>query len=93
MAHKPFHGRATHGIVDAIRELQVQNEIDAKRGRALGSWDSLINHLVGRPVHEKMEISYARLNSQYAAAVMLKTSLLEFMIIQMKQSAIKHQLI
>ena len=33
---------------------------------------SLINHLVGRPVHDNMEISYARLNGQYAAAVMLQ---------------------
>ena len=33
---------------------------------------SLINHLVGRPVHDQMEINYARLNGQYAASVMLR---------------------
>ena len=74
VAHKPFpSGRATHGIVDAIRELQMHNEIDANEVVRLETRvPSLINHLVGRPVHDKMEISYARLNGQYAAAVMLQ---------------------
>ena len=74
VAHKPFpSGRATHGIVDAIREIQAEHEIDADAVvRLEARVPSLINHLVGRPVHDNMEISYARLNGQYAAAVMLK---------------------
>ena len=74
VAHKPFpSGRATHGIVDAIREIQAEHEIDVDAVvRLEARVPSLINHLVGRPVHDNMEISYARLNGQYAAAVMLQ---------------------
>lgn len=74
VAHKPFpSGRATHGIVDAIQELQREHVIDAGAIDHLEARvPSLINHLVGRPVHEEMEINYARLNGQYAAAVMLR---------------------
>ena len=74
VAHKPFpSGRATHGIVDAIREIQVDNEIDPEGVTSIEARvPSLINHLVGRPVRDDMEISYARLNGQYAAAVMLQ---------------------
>lgn len=73
VAHKPFpSGRATHGIVDAIQELQKEAKIDATAiTRVEARVPSLTNHLVGRPVHDAMEINYARLNGQYAAAVML----------------------
>jgi 2-methylcitrate dehydratase PrpD len=74
VAHKPFpSGRATHGIVDAIQELQREHDIlTADIERVEARVPSLINHLVGRPVHDKMEVNYARLNGQYAAAVMLR---------------------
>jgi 2-methylcitrate dehydratase PrpD len=73
VAHKPFpSGRATHGIVDAIQELQKDAEINAAAiTKVEARVPSLTNHLVGRPVHDAMEINYARLNGQYAAAVML----------------------
>ena len=38
---------------------------------------SLTHHLVGRPIHDAMEISYARLNGQYAAAIMLKKNFID----------------
>jgi aconitate decarboxylase len=74
VAHKPFpSGRATHGIVDAIQELQREHDIEAAAiERVEARVPSLINHLVGRPVHDQMEINYARLNGQYAASVMLR---------------------
>jgi aconitate decarboxylase len=73
VAHKPFpSGRATHGIVDAIQELRREHAIDAGAvARVEARVPSLTNHLVGRPVHDAMEINYARLNGRYAAAVML----------------------
>ena len=73
VAHKPFpSGRATHGIVDAIQELRNENEIDAAAVEKVeAKVPSLTNHLIGRPVHDAMEINYARLNGQYAASVML----------------------
>tara|TARA_Y100000588_G_scaffold393443_1_gene509476 strand:- start:6348 stop:7184 length:837 start_codon:yes stop_codon:yes gene_type:complete len=74
VAHKPYpSGRATHGIVDAIRELQAECDIDFNGILSVEARvPSLINHLVGRPVKDDMEISYARLNGRYAAAVMLR---------------------
>ncbi len=73
VAHKPFpSGRATHGIVDAIQKLRREHGIEAGAvDKVVARVPSLTNHLVGRPVHDAMEINYARLNGQYAAAVML----------------------
>ena len=74
VAHKPFpSGRATHGIVDAIQELEREHDIDAAAiERVEARIPPLTHHLIGRPVHDAMEISYARLNGQYAASVMLR---------------------
>ena len=74
VAHKPFpSGRATHGIVDAIQELQGSNTINVDQIESVRAMvPSLTHHLVGRPIHDAMEISYARLNGQYAAAIMLQ---------------------
>lgn len=74
VAHKPFpSGRATHGIVDAIKEIQAQNKFDVEKITSIeAKVPSLTHHLVGRPVHDLMEISYARLNGQYAASIMLQ---------------------
>ena len=74
VAHKPFpSGRATHGIVNAIQEIQNLytinvDQIDSVEAKV----PSLTHHLVGRPIHDAMEISYARLNGQYAASIMLQ---------------------
>ena len=52
--------------------LQRENEIDAAAiVKVEARVPSLTNHLIGRPVHDVMEINYARLNGQYAASVML----------------------
>jgi aconitate decarboxylase len=74
VAHKPFpSGRATHGIVDAIKEIQAQNKFDVEKITSVeAKVPSLTHHLVGRPIHDLMEISYARLNGQYAASIMLQ---------------------
>ena len=79
VAHKPFpSGRATHGIVDAIQELQGPNTINVDQIESVRAMvPSLTHHLVGRPIHDAMEISYARLNGQYAAAIMLQKNFID----------------
>ena len=74
VAHKPFpSGRATHGIVNAIQEIQNLNTINVDQIDSVeAKVPSLTHHLVGRPIHDAMEISYARLNGQYAASIMLQ---------------------
>lgn len=74
VAHKPFpSGRATHGIVNAIQEIQNSNTINVDQIDSVeAKVPSLTHHLVGRPIHDAMEISYARLNGQYAASIMLQ---------------------
>ena len=79
VAHKPFpSGRATHGIVDAIQELQGSNTINVDQIESVRAMvPSLTHHLVGRPINDAMEISYARLNGQYAAAIMLQKNFID----------------
>ena len=74
VAHKPFpSGRATHGIVNAIQEIQDSNTINVDQIESVeAKVPSLTHHLVGRPIHDAMEISYARLNGQFAASIMLQ---------------------
>jgi 2-methylcitrate dehydratase PrpD len=74
VAHKPFpSGRATHGIVNAIQEIQNSNTINVDQIDSVeAKVPSLTHHLVGRPIHDAMEISYARLNGQFAASIMLQ---------------------
>jgi 2-methylcitrate dehydratase PrpD len=74
VAHKPFpSGRATHGIVNAIQEIQNLNTINVDQIDSVeAKVPSLTHHLVGRPIHDAMEISYARLNGQFAASIMLQ---------------------
>ena len=74
VAHKPFpSGRATHGIVNAIQEIQNSNTINVDQIESVeAKVPSLTHHLVGRPIHDAMEISYARLNGQFAASIMLQ---------------------
>ena len=73
VALKPFpSGRATHGLVDAVQILRERHDIRPEAvERIVGRVPSLTHHLIGRPVHGDMEINYARLNGQYACAVML----------------------
>ena len=74
VAHKPFpSGRATHGIITGIQELQRGPGVAAGSVvRVEARVPPLTHHLIGRPVHEAMQINYARLNGQYAGAVMLR---------------------
>ena len=74
VALKPYpSGRATHGLVDAIADLRTAHAIEPGAvDRIEARVPPLTHHLVGRPVHGDMDINYARLNGQYAAAVMLR---------------------
>ena len=73
VAHKPFpSGRATHGIIDAILDIRTRHDCPVRDvARVEARIPQLTNHLIGRPVRDDMEINYARLNGQYAAAVTL----------------------
>ena len=73
IAHKPFpSGRATHGIVDACLALRREYSVDeSKVSRVTARVPPLINHLVGRPVTDNMDINYARLCACFAAARVL----------------------
>lgn len=73
VAHKPFpSGRATHGIMDALRELQAEHgfaggDVLAVEARV----PPLTHHLIGRPPRQGMTQNYARLCGSYAAARLL----------------------
>ena len=71
MAHKPFpSGRATHGVVDAALLLRKEHELSADNVEsATLTMPSLTKHLVGRPVHDAMDVNYARLCSPYVVAL------------------------
>jgi aconitate decarboxylase len=70
LSHKPFpSGRATHGIVDGL--LDLRRRIGFAAGdveRVTASVPPLVRHLVGRPVVDPPEISYARLCAGYVGA-------------------------
>lgn len=70
LAHKPFpSGRATHGIVDAVLTLQRAHRFGAGEiERIAARIPPLVNHLVGRPPHDAMEVNYARLCAAYVSA-------------------------
>ena len=73
MAHKPFpSGRATHGIVDGCMTLRRTHDISPEAiTRVSARVPPLIHHLVGRPSLVDMDINYARLCAQFAAARIL----------------------
>lgn len=73
VAHKPFpSGRATHGVVDAMMELQAEHGFAAGDvEHVLARVPSLTHHLVGRPVADDMIANYARLCVRYVAARIL----------------------
>ncbi len=73
VAHKPFpSGRATHGVVDAVMELQAEHGFEAGDVEHVEARvPALTNHLVGRPVADDMIPNYARLCVRYVAARLL----------------------
>ena len=73
VALKPWpSGRATHGIVEAVAHLRDAHAIAPEAVERIDARvPPLTHHLVGRPVNGAMDINYARLNGQYACAVML----------------------
>lgn len=73
VAHKPFpSGRATHGIMDALRELAAEHGFAGAEVEAVSaSVPPLINHLIGRPPKPGMTQNYARLCGAYASARLL----------------------
>ena len=73
VAHKPFpSGRATHGIMDALRELVAEHGFPGGDVASVAaSVPPLIHHLIGRPPQSGMTQNYARLCGAYAAARLL----------------------
>ncbi len=75
VAHKPFpSGRATHGIMDALRELTAEHGFaGADVVSVSADVPPLIHHLIGRPPMSGMTQNYARLCGAYASARLLLT--------------------
>lgn len=75
VSHKPFPtGRAGHGTVDGLQELQTKHGFRAEQiKQILVSATPLINRLVGRPIKPDMDVSYAKLCNGYIAATALLT--------------------
>src|SRR5690606_764426 len=75
VAHKPFPcGRATHGVLDGVLALLrehgfVPDEVERIECRV----PPLTHRLVGRPAHEGMAVSYARLCAPYVIACALQS--------------------
>ena len=70
VAHKPFpSGRATHGMVDALLQLQQEHGFTADAVESVQvDVPPLTHRLIGRPVRQDMAVGYARLCGQYACA-------------------------
>ena len=79
VSHKPFpSGRATHAVVDACLALRERLDLAAGSRDPAGAGSlvervavrapPLVQHLVGRPVTDGMDVSYARLCCRYVAA-------------------------
>jgi len=75
VAHKPFpSGRATHGILDALRELREEHGFAAADvAGVLARVPPLTHRLIGRPPQPGMTQNYARLCGAYVAARLLLT--------------------
>jgi aconitate decarboxylase len=75
VSHKPFPtGRAAHGALDGLRELQRRHGFVAAEVHAVElSAPPLILRLVGRPIRPEMDANYARLCLGYLAATLLLT--------------------
>ena len=75
VSHKPFPtGRAGHGTIDGLQQLQKQHGFSAQDVVRVDVYGTpLINKLVGRPIKEGMDASYAKLCNGYIAASALLT--------------------
>lgn len=75
VAHKPFpSGRATHGVLDGVLGLiREQRFVAEDVERIECRVPPLTERLVGRPAHEDMAASYARLCAPYVIACALLT--------------------
>ncbi len=75
VAHKPFpSGRATHGLVDAVLQMQREHGFAAAEVASVSAdVPPLTQRLIGRPVKNDMAVGYARLCGQYAVASALMT--------------------
>jgi len=73
VAHKPFpSGRATHGVLDALRTLIAEQGVTAETVSSVtASVPPLTHRLIGRPAKPDMTPNYARLSGAYCAARML----------------------
>jgi 2-methylcitrate dehydratase PrpD len=74
VAHKPFPcGRATHGVLDGVLGLMRDHGFAADHvARVECRVPALTRRLVGRPAHEGMTVSYARLCAPYVIACALQ---------------------
>jgi aconitate decarboxylase len=70
VAHKPFpSGRATHGVLDGLLGLVREHGLSADQvAQVRCVVPPLTHHLVARPVHDAMAVSYARLSAPYVLA-------------------------
>ena len=70
VAHKPYpSGRATHGMVDALLQLQAEHGFSADAVESVQvDVPPLTHRLIARPVKAGMAVGYARLCGQYACA-------------------------
>tara|TARA_R110002124_G_scaffold155188_1_gene322313 strand:+ start:64 stop:933 length:870 start_codon:yes stop_codon:yes gene_type:complete len=75
VSHKPFPtGRAGHGTIDGLQQLQKQHAFTAQDIARVDVYGTpLINKLVGRPVKQDMDANYAKLCNGYIAASVLLT--------------------
>ena len=75
VAHKPFpSGRATHGLVDAVLQLQAEHGFAAADIASIqADVPPLTERFIGRPVKDDMAVGYARLCGQYAVASAMLT--------------------
>ncbi|GLP96318.1 MmgE/PrpD family protein [Paraferrimonas sedimenticola] len=75
LSHKPFPtGRAGHGTVDGLQQLQQEYGFEVSEISAIHvAATPLINRLVGRPIKPDMDVAYAKLCNGYIAATSLLT--------------------
>jgi 2-methylcitrate dehydratase PrpD len=73
VAHKPFpSGRATHGVLDGLLGLMREHGFAAGQvAHVKCTVPPLTHHLVARPAHDAMAVSYARLSAPYVLACAL----------------------
>ncbi|XQW83560.1 MmgE/PrpD family protein [Thalassotalea piscium] len=75
VSHKPFPtGRAGHGAIDGLLTLKAEHQFSNQDIEKITiSATPLINRLVGRPIKDDMDVSYAKLCNGYIAATALIT--------------------